>query len=146
MFYFILFSFAYYSCIGQCRREIRTTQELYLSNYGIEWLFRKPKPPCKNQPADAYKHCYDPMTPWKFFYNWPGLYTLRSSSILEGFAWSHQIITVLISPQFELTGLFLAKGLFPSCSFFNMPTNPIIFSSNLNFYYVILLFSITVHP
>ena len=118
MCYVILFCFVNYSCIGQCRREIRTTQELYLWNYGIEWLFRKPKPPCKNQPADAYKHCYDPMTPWKFFYNWPGLYTLRSSSILEGFAWSHQIITVLISPQFELTGLFLAKGLFPSCSFF----------------------------
>lgn len=95
----------------------------------------------------AYKHCYDPMTPWKSFQNRPGLYTLRSRSILEGFVCSHQIITVLISPhQFEPTGWFSAKGLFPSCSFFNMPTNPIIFHSNLNYFDVILLFSITVHP
>lgn len=91
--------------------------------YGICWLFRKAKPPCKNQLVGAYKHCYDPMTPWKSFQNRPGLYTLRSRSILEGFVCSHQIITVLISPhQFEPTGWFSAKGLFPSCSFFNMPT------------------------
>ena len=118
--------------------------------YGICWLFRKAKPPCKNQLVGAYiKHCYDPMTSWKSFQNRPGLYTLRSRSILEGFVCtgSHQIMTVLISPhQSEPTGWFSAKGLFPSCSFFNMPTNPIIFHSNLNYFDVVLLFSITVHP
>ena len=149
MCYVILFCFVNYSCIGQERREMLTTQKLnnFCGFYGICWLFRKAKPPCKNQLVGAYKHCYDPMTPWKSFQNRPGLYTLRSRSILEGFVCSHQIITMLISPhQLEPTGWFSAKGLFPSCSFFNMPTNPIIFHSNLNYFDVILLFSITVHP
>lgn len=97
LFYFILLCLNY-SCIGQKQTNSKTKFVKLWDRLAIQ----KGQAPLQNQPVGAYKYCYDPMTPWKFFYSRPGLYTLRSRSILEGFAHSHHIITVLYSPPANL--------------------------------------------
>ena len=93
----------------------------------LEGIFRAKKmkeaPLQKNQPFIANWRgdvcTFNPlMTPYKSFENWLGSKRLRSSPILYEFIWSHQSITLLISPrQFALTDFFLASEHFLACSF-----------------------------
>ena len=108
-----------------------TTQKLNLWNYGICWLFRKAKPPCKNRPVGAYKHCYD-----RWLHGNPskvGLVVHITIQInFRRFCMeSSDYNSAYISPPIDSIGWFSARGLFPSCSFWIC--QPIPLFSNFKF-------------
>ena len=111
------------------RTKVMTSQKPTLWNYGNDWHIQQEQHEkcslAKNQPVCAIwwgdihcKQCYALMTLYESFENRPGLLTLQSKTILEGFVWCHQSKPVIISThQFALTGWVLARVLFSSCPF-----------------------------